>query len=92
MRALILCVALVALLLTEGCEGKTPREPDIGEQPSSGSAPETLYLSLFFPHSGGLEYRWDGAMLVLKKKIRNPGCPPRVEDFAVGGRLALVLG
>ena len=70
----------VALLVTEGCEGRTPREPDIGEQTSSGLAPETLCLSLFFPNSGISEYRWDGAMLVLKDTPRDPDCPPtRVE-------------
>ncbi len=69
----------VALLLTEGCEGKTPRKPDIGGPTSSGLAPETLCLSLFYPGSGW-EYRWDGAMLVLKTTFRDPDCPPtRVE-------------
>ncbi len=69
----------VALLVTEGCEVRAPPK-DLEQQTSSGLAPETLCLSLFFPHSGIREYRWDGAMLVLKDTPRDPDCPPtRVE-------------
>ena len=96
MRALVLCVALVALLVTEGCEGRTLREPDIGEQLSSGSAPETLYLSFINPLSGGCQFRWGDAVLVVKTVpglYTTPRCPTtRVEFSPSGGRLAQVLG
>ncbi len=86
----------VALLLTEGCEGKTPRKPDIGGPTSSGLALETLYLSWINPLSGGCQFRWGDAVLVVKTVpglYTTPRChTPRVEFSPSGGRLAQVLG